>query len=101
MKKQLKFYLLILLLLPGGTALHATDVLERTISVRFDQMPLKQALAEIARQGGFEWSYNANIIDESRNVTLVAEGLTVREILTHLLGDAYTCLLYTSPSPRD
>jgi hypothetical protein len=88
--QQFKFYLLLLLLLPGGAALHATDVLERTISVRFDQMPLKQALAEIARQGGFEWSYNANIIEESRNVTFVAEGLTVREILTHLLGDAYT-----------
>lgn len=84
-----KIYLLFFLLLAGSAA-QATDVLERTISVRFEHIPLKQALAEIARQGGFEWSYNANILDDTRRITLVAEGWTVREILVQVLGDAYT-----------
>lgn len=79
-----------MLFLLAAAALRATDVLERTVSVRFDQVPLKQALAEIARQGGFEWSYNASILDENRKVTLVADGWTVREILVYVLGDAYT-----------
>lgn len=80
----------LILFLLTGVALYGTDVLERTVSVRFDQVPLKQALTEIARQGGFEWSYNANILDENRRVTLVAEGWTVREILVYVLGDSYT-----------
>ncbi len=68
----------------------ATDVLERTIAVRFDQTPLKEALATIAREGNFEWSYNANIIDGNRRVTLVAEDWTVRETLLFVLGNDYT-----------
>lgn len=88
--KTKKYLPLILFFFAGATLLHGTDVLERTVSVRFDQVPLKQALAEIARQGGFEWSYNASILDESRRVTLVADGWTVREILVYVLGDAYT-----------
>lgn len=85
-----KLYFIPVFFLLGAVFLHATDVLERTVSVRFEQMPLQQALAEVARQGGFEWSYNANIIEEGRRVTLVAEGWTVREILVYMLGDAYT-----------
>ncbi len=82
--------LLLVLFLVSGAGLHATDVLERTITVRFDQTPLKEALAAIAREGGFEWSYNANILDENRRVTLTAEGWSVRETLLFVLGDDYT-----------
>jgi len=70
--------------------LQANDVLERRIDVRFNQTPLKNAMAEIARKGGFEWSYNAGIIDADRKVTLFIQGQTVRETLVLLLGDAYT-----------
>ncbi|MCC6459356.1 MAG: carboxypeptidase-like regulatory domain-containing protein [Saprospiraceae bacterium] len=83
------FYLSVWLLLSAGN-LHATDVLERTIQVQFQQTPLKEALAEIARQGGFEWSYNANILEKGRTVTLVALGWTVRETLLYILGSGYT-----------
>lgn len=82
--------LLLTLLLASGAGLHATDVLERTISVRFNQTPLKEALATIAKEGGFEWSYNANILDENRRVTLVAADWSVRETLLFVLGDDYT-----------
>ena len=88
--KYLITSLLLVLLSWPATGLQATDVLERSIRVRFEQTPLKTALAEIARQGGFEWSYNAGILDENRRVSLVAEGWTVRETLVYLLGDDYT-----------
>ncbi|TNE58011.1 MAG: hypothetical protein EP344_10570 [Bacteroidetes bacterium] len=71
-------------------AVRASDVLERTISVQFNQVPLKEALATIAREGGFVWSYNANILDENQRVTLVADDWTVRESLLYILGDNYT-----------
>lgn len=82
--------LIAILFLFVSSVLHATDVLERTVSVQFDQTPLKEALTEIARQGGFEWSYNARILDESQRVTLVAIGWTVRETLMYVLGEGYT-----------
>ncbi len=84
------FALRLALLLWPGAALHATDVLERTVHVRFNHTPLKTALEEIAREGQFEWSYNANILDENQRVTLVADGWTVRETLLFVLGDQYT-----------
>lgn len=82
--------LFLMLFLLSGTGLFATDVLERSITVRFDQTPLKSALAAVASEGGFEWSYNANILDESRRVTLIAENWSVREVLLYVLGDEYT-----------
>lgn len=82
--------LLLVLFLWAGTFLHANDVLERSISVRFDHTPLKEVLEEIAKQGGFQWSYNAGILDNNLKISLVANGWTVREVLLHVLGDTYT-----------
>ncbi len=72
-----------------STQAQANDVLERYITVRFQQTPLKEALAEVAQKGGFEWSYNANIIDAQKRISLVTNKWTVRETLYELLGDGY------------
>jgi CarboxypepD_reg-like domain len=69
--------------------LYGIEVLERRIDVHFQQMPLKEALTQVARQGHFEWSYNSSIINANRLVTLDANDWTVREILYTLLGDGY------------
>lgn len=81
--------LLLFLLLSAGT-LCANNVLERRITVSFNQASLKSALDEVARLGGFEWSYNARILDQSRHVSLPPGSRTVRETLVLLLGDDYT-----------
>jgi hypothetical protein len=82
--------LVLFLLLYGCPAVaRTTDVLNRHITVRFWQTPLKEALVSVAEKGGFEWSYNANIIDATRRISLVANGWTVRETLYELLGDGY------------
>ncbi len=81
---------LLLPLLFTAQTLCAGDVLERRISAHFEAELLKTALTEIARQGSFEWSYNAGILNPNRRVTLHADGWTVRETLTVLLGDEYT-----------
>jgi len=82
--------MLLLLALLATSDVRASDVLEHRISVHFEQEPLQSALAEIARQGGFEWSYNAGILDSERRVTLHADSWTVRQTLTVVLGDDYT-----------
>lgn len=69
--------------------LSAAEVLERHIDVRFQQTPLKEALAAVAQKAGFEWSYNANIVDATKRISLVANDWTVRETLFELLGEGY------------
>lgn len=82
--------LIIILQIFVAPPLRAGDVLERRITTAFNQVPLKTALDEVARLGGFEWSYNARILDESRRVSLPQGHRTVRETLVLLLGDDYT-----------
>ncbi len=86
MNQILKTICLLLFCCPG---LYAADVLERRIDVRFQQIPLKEALATVAQKAGFEWSYNANLVDASRKISLIANDWTVRETLYELLGDGY------------
>lgn len=66
------------------------DLLSRRLSISLRETPLKQALHEIAKLAGFEWSYNAKILDHDRRVTLNARDWTVREILREILGEGYT-----------
>lgn len=81
---------LLLFLVFGGVRAQATEILERTISVNFEQTTLKEALAIVAQKAGFEWSYNANLVDETERVTLLAQDWSVREVLYAILGDGYT-----------
>lgn len=88
-KKILPLGLLLLGQMFFPLLLPAAEVLERRVSVHFLQTPLKDALAEVARQGQFEWSYHASIIAGAQPVTLSASNWTVRETLYALLGEGY------------
>ncbi|MBU6340117.1 MAG: STN domain-containing protein [Bacteroidetes bacterium] len=70
--------------------LRGNDVLLRRIEVSFYQTPIKDAMAQIAQKGGFEWSYNAAILDSRQTVTLVAKNQTIGETLHEMFGSAYT-----------
>lgn len=65
-------------------------ILERVISVRFTNTPLKESLTTVAQTGRFEFAYNARILDLNKKITLFTNGLTVRETLFQMLGDNYT-----------
>lgn len=77
------------MLLLFSYSVHGEELLSRRLSVSFQATPLKQALDEVAKLAGFEWSYNASILDTDRRVTLVARDWTVRETLRELLGEGY------------
>jgi hypothetical protein len=89
MKISKTYFFLLLLLAICVTPMQAIEVLERKIEVHFKQIPLKEALITVSEKGGFEWSYNANILDGNKKVTLNAMDWTVRETLLVLLGDGY------------
>ena len=88
MAKTRFLFLLFSLLLSFPVA--GEDLLSRRLSISLRDTPLKQALNEIAKLAGFEWSYNAKILDTDRRVTLHARDWTVRETLREILGDGFT-----------
>lgn len=64
-------------------------LLEKHISIKFSQKPLKQALTEIGRKGDFYFSYNTNIIKGDSLVNLEEGDRTIKQILDKLLGNNY------------
>lgn len=67
----------------------AVELLERRVDLVFKNTPIRDALQVVAQRAGFEWSYNAGIIDASRKANLIANDWTVREALYEILGEGY------------
>jgi len=86
-KKGLFFCLLFLLQVSGPVS--GAEVLSRRLSLSFQEMPIKEALDNIARMADFEWSYNARILNPNQRVTVTVRDWTVREILREILGEEY------------
>ncbi|MFN0216807.1 MAG: LA_2272 family surface repeat-containing protein [Saprospiraceae bacterium] len=76
-------------LLFSSAPLLGSEVLARRLSISFQNAPIKEALDEVAKLAGFEWSYNSGILDPGLRVTFSAADWTVREILREMLGEEY------------
>ena len=63
-------------------------LLERTITISFEQERLETALKKISTQAGFTFSYNSRIIDRSKIISGRFAGKTVREVLDQIFGGA-------------
>ena len=72
------------------TQAQAPDLLGRKIALNFRNLPQKEALDIVAREGGFQWSYNANLIDPAKRVSVVADRIILREALYRIMGDGFT-----------
>ena len=79
-------------------ALQAVDVrgqqniLDKKIHISFQDEPLYKALIRINQTTGYKFSYNSDIINEDKPVSLEAEGWSIRTCLDSLIGD--TALAY-------
>lgn len=80
---------MVLILLSAVQAAGAVELLERRVDLVFKNTPIRDALQVIAQRAGFEWSYNAGIVDGSRKANLIANDWTVREALYEILGEGY------------
>lgn len=83
----LYFFFIFFTLLTEGV--QAAPILERLITLRANNMPLKEALKIISTQAGFYLSYNTSIIEADKKVTFNAESEKVRLILKRILGNNY------------
>src|SRR6185503_15010451 len=62
--------------------------LERTVTIRAVNEPLESVLDQLAREGHFSFSYNPDILDTKKRITLVLVNKTVREALEQISGES-------------
>ena len=84
-----KFSLLMILLLFSAKVFCQSPIplLEREVTVSFNNESVKTALDRIASQGKFTFSYPSNLFDSEKKVTLTVAKKRVREVLFLLFGN--------------
>lgn len=78
--------LFVWLFLMAGFA-SAQDLLEKRITLNVTNRPLDETLQKIGDLGGFSFSYSPDMVDVKVRVSIQANNLSVREILTTLFKD--------------
>lgn len=63
--------------------------LNKKIAVSFNNVPVEEALLLIGHAGNFNFSYNSDIIDQHRRLTLTVKKRSVHRILKDLFRDKY------------
>ena len=66
----------------------STPLLERTITISFEQERMDIVLNKISQQGNFTFSYNPSNVDVSKIMSFSFTGITVREVLDQLFKGA-------------
>ena len=66
-----------------------TSILERNVNLKVQNAPLGEVLKTISQQANFYFSYNSNILDASKKVSVFAESQSVRGVTRTILGDNY------------
>ncbi|WP_303309585.1 FecR domain-containing protein [Hymenobacter sp. BT730] len=79
--------LFVLASFPGTAQVKPSAVLERNVSVNFQQVPLESALRTLRRQYGIRISYSNTALNLQQPVTLRAQNQPLRTVLNTLLAD--------------
>jgi hypothetical protein len=66
-----------------------TSILERNVSIKMQNAVLKDVLKTVSQQANFYFSYNSNILDAEKKVSVFAESQSVRGVMRTVLGDNY------------
>jgi hypothetical protein len=86
MKCLLILLLLLTLHLNAVQSQHPTPLLERSITITFQDEKLETVLKKISQQGNFTFSYNPNVLDINRKISHSFTNKTIREILDFLFN---------------
>jgi len=87
--KMSKFYIVLLFILLNSfppRAAAQTNHLEKKITIDLNQVKLKNAIPKIGETGGFQFSYNSEIIPGDSLVSINAKDQSVNQILKDLVG---------------
>jgi len=80
---------LLAVMTPGTGARAQTGHLGRRITVHFTQVPLENALEEIGKAGDFRFSYNSDLIEQEKRVTVSATDRKVDAVLKDLMSSVH------------
>ncbi|MEJ0055139.1 MAG: FecR domain-containing protein [Bacteroidota bacterium] len=85
---KMKLVPFILLTFCSWSALCQTKIpiLERKVTIGLSNEKLPDALARIAQEGKFSFSYNSSIISNDQTVTLTASNKTIRDVLNDVFN---------------
>jgi hypothetical protein len=67
----------------------AQNILNQSIVVKINSIPLEQALKQISNKGNFYFSYNSNIIPAGKIVSYPTSSGAVKQILDYILESKY------------
>lgn len=81
--------IMVISLLFSGSATGQENHLEKRISIYLENIPLGELIYEIGELGGFQFSYNARLIDGNQPVSVQVVNEQVSTILDDLLGPGY------------
>lgn len=65
------------------------DLLNKNITVQINRQRLDQSLEIISNKGNFFFSYNSNIIRADSLISITANNISIRELLTRIFGNEY------------
>ena len=86
MKASRTFFVFLLLILNGLSVFSQENYLNRKVSLDIPKCSLEVALMEIGKAGNFRFSYDAELIPGSRQVSLKARNTQVNTLLREMLG---------------
>lgn len=67
-------------------AANAQNLLDQKITINFEDQNVEDALSDIADAGGFNFSYNSDLIAADRRVAVNSSNQSVKEVLDDVLG---------------
>jgi len=85
-RTNFRVILMILMVFTLVPVVAQTNHLDKKITISLHQVKLKNALPKIAEAGGFQFSYNSEIIPGDSLVSVSASNLAVKKILRDLVG---------------
>jgi hypothetical protein len=93
----------------GTSGVAQTRHLAKKITLNLSSVPLDQALMAIEKEGNFSFSYNADLLNSKKIVSVHAENTNVDKILKDLLGKQFgnkevgnhVILVRNKPDPGD
>jgi hypothetical protein len=91
MKMSNSFIAFVFILLVTGfpRGIAQTNHLEKRITLDLNEVELRNALPKIGESGGFQFSYNSEILPGDSIVSISANNQTVNEVLLNLVGPGF------------
>jgi len=85
--KQLKYRLLLLIIALIAENIHAQNILETKISIKFKSVPVHEALNKISEQTGYYFTYDGEVLEADKIISKNFKQISLKQCLDKILDD--------------